>query len=113
MNYIDPKGESVDYPPVDPKVPPISGDGYIPPKGGPVWVTEGRFRGWKDKWGNIWVPIPERHPNAHPSSHWDVQTAKKHGKGYTNIFPGGRERQPKPKRMGTRPKLPSSILNSR
>lgn len=57
-------------------------------------------RGWVDKNGNIWVPVPDGSPQAHGGGHWDVQ--RPDGKGYTNKYPGGAER----KGSGKRPNLP-------
>lgn len=76
---LDEKG----YPVVRPKQVPTKKEGYIAPKGGPEW--DEAKKGWKDKYGNIWVPVPTGSSGAHPSGHWDVQSPRG---GYTNIFPG-------------------------
>lgn len=73
------------YPVVKPKQQPTEKDGYKAPKGGPKWDKE--KRGWKDKYGNTWKPVPTGSGEAHPSGHWDVEGPKG---GYINVFPGGR-----------------------
>lgn len=78
-------------------VPPSKEDGYIAPKKG---RDNGSSRGWIDKNGNIWVPVPDGAPNAHGGGHWDVQ--RPDGRGYTNRYPGGYERPGK----GIRPNIP-------
>lgn len=81
--------------------PPTLEDGYLAPKSGPkLGKDQSGKRGWVDKNGNIWVPVPDGSPQAHGGGHWDVQ--RPDGKGYTNKYPGGAER----KGSGKRPKLP-------
>ena len=71
--------------------PPTEKDGYRAPKGGPKkGKTKDGKTGWVDKNGNIWVPAPTGSPNAHGGGHWDVQRGD--GKGYSNVYPGGRIR---------------------
>ena len=79
-------------------VPPTEEDGYIAPKKGPTW--DGKNHGWKDKNGNIWVPVPDGSRDAHGGGHWDVQD--KLGRGYVNRYPGGKERAG----GGKRPSIP-------
>jgi RHS repeat-associated protein len=49
----------------------------------------GGQKGWIDKHGNLWVPTGEGNL-AHGGPHYDVQ--KKGGKGYGNVYPGGKLR---------------------
>jgi hypothetical protein len=68
---------------------PTEKDGFVPPKnwdGKRVKNPNGLGYGWKDKYGNIWVPSG---PKGHGGPHWDVQLA---GGGYQNIVPGGNVR---------------------
>ena len=83
---VDEKGNPV----VKPGEIPTKEDGYIAPKSGPVkGKTSSGTVGWKDKNGNIWVPVPTGSSNAHSGGHWDVQSPKG---GYTNVYPGGKTR---------------------
>ena len=81
---------------VTPNDPPREEDGYHPPKGKP---EKGKNKngdvGWKDKNGNIWVPAPTGSKRDHGGGHWDVNRSD--GKGYTNVYPGGRIRPGKGK----------------
>ena len=74
---------------VDPNVPPREEDGYKPPRTGPrKRKTKDGRKGWEDKNGNIWVPAETK--SNHGGAHWDVQRGD--GKGYANVYPGGRIR---------------------
>ncbi len=88
-------------------VPPTEADGYIAPRNGPrSGKTADGKRGWVDKNGNIWVPAPDGSPQAHGGGHWDVE--RPDGNGYTNRYPGGKERAGK----GKRPNIPEpSTIN--
>ena len=83
---LDEKGNAV----VKPKQQPTEKEGFFPPKGGTKWkkTRDGKHSGWVDKNGNIWVPVPSGTSGAHGGGHWDVQRGD--GKGYTNVYPGGR-----------------------
>ena len=71
--------------------PPTENDGYVAPKGGPVWGKDKNGnKGWVDKNGNVWVPVPDGSPQAHGGGHWDVN--RPDGKGYVNRYPGGKTR---------------------
>ena len=73
------------------------------PKGGPIkGKDKNGNKGWVDKNGNIWVPVPDGSPQAHGGGHWDVQ--RPDGKGYVNKYPGGTERAG----SGKRPNIPIS-----
>ncbi|MEO1248060.1 MAG: RHS repeat-associated core domain-containing protein, partial [Pseudomonadota bacterium] len=65
-------------------------EGFEDPKGGEDWVPNpnGRGNGWLDADGNVWVPTGPG-GEAHGGPHWDVQ---KPGRGYVNVYPGGRRR---------------------
>ncbi|SET98389.1 RHS repeat-associated core domain-containing protein [Lacrimispora sphenoides] len=100
--FTDPSGHEVtkDKPPTD-------NEGYVAPKGGPVQGKDkSGNKGWVDKNGNIWVPVPDGSPNAHGGGHWDVQ--RPDGKGYVNKYPGGAER----KGSGKVPNLPKVPNNN-
>ena len=88
---VDEVQTPTDTPPVvHPGEKPQEKDGYIPSKEGPVeGKTKDGKKGWKDKNGNIWVPVPTGSPEAHGGGHWDVQSPKG---GYTNVYPGGKIR---------------------
>ena len=94
------KPEADDPPIVTPQVPPSEDDGYVAPKGGPKKgkAPNGKS-GWVDNNGNVWVPAPSGTPSAHGGGHWDVQRGD--GKGYTNVYPGGKMR----KGSGKSPKI--------
>jgi len=67
-------------------------DGYKPPKnwdGKKIRPPKGGKVGWPDDKGNVWVPTGPG-PTAHGGPHWDVQHPG--GKGYTNVYPGGKIR---------------------
>ena len=68
---------------------PTEEDGYIAPKGGAVKGKAKGKIGWKDKYGNIWVPAPTDTSQGHGGGHWDVQSPKG---GYSNVYPGGKIR---------------------
>ena len=73
------------------KDPPAENDGYHPPKGGAKrGKTKSGENGWVDDKGNVWVPAPSGSSKAHGGGHWDVN--RKDGKGYVNIYPGGKMR---------------------
>ena len=73
------------------KNPPTENDGYHPPKGGAKrGKTKSGENGWVDDKGNVWVPAPSGSSKAHGGGHWDVN--RKDGKGYVNIYPGGKMR---------------------
>ena len=73
------------------KNPPTENDGYHPPKGGAKrGKTKNGENGWVDDKGNVWVPAPSGSSKAHGGGHWDVN--RKDGKGYVNIYPGGKMR---------------------
>ena len=80
---LDDKGNPV----VKPGQQPTDKEKYVPPKVGPVKgkTPDGKV-GWKDKNGNIWIPVPTGSPQAHGGGHWDVQSPKG---GYSNVYPGG------------------------
>ena len=65
-------------------------EGYYPPKNGPKTGKIGKDKGWVDKNGNIWVPAPTGSGKDHGGGHWDVN--RKDGKGYINVYPGGKFR---------------------
>jgi RHS repeat-associated protein len=69
--------------------PPPSSAGYKAPKTKgsvePTKAPNGQI-GWPDKSGNVWVPVPAGHPNAHGGEHWDVQYPNG---GYDNVYPDG------------------------
>ena len=90
---VDENGKTI----VTSKDPPREEDGYHPPKGKPErGRTKSGEYGWKDKNGNIWVPAPTGSKNTdHGGGHWDVN--RPDGKGYTNVYPGGRIRPGKGK----------------
>jgi hypothetical protein len=74
---------------------PTKEDGYIPPKkwdGKKVKHPKNGKVGWPDDKGNVWVPTGPG-PLAHGGPHWDVQYPN--GKGYENIYPGGKVRSGK------------------
>ena len=84
------------YDPDGPKAPgkPSDAEGFCAPKGGDDWVKapKGRGYGWRDKYGNVWVPTGPKDPSrgdAHGGPHWDVQDPNG---GYVNVYPGGRSR---------------------
>ena len=87
---VDEKGNPV----VKPGQIPTEKEGYIAPPNGPEWTTpkNGKKSGWKDKNGNIWIPVPTGSKNAHGGGHWDVQSPKG---GYTNVYPDGKIREGK------------------
>lgn len=94
--FTDPSGHEVTK-----DTPPTENDGYVAPKGGPVQGKDkSGNKGWVDKNGNVWVPVPDGSPSAHGGGHWDVQD--KNGKGYVNKYPGGGEREG----SGKRPNIP-------
>ena len=71
--------------------PPTEEDGYVAPnEGAKKGKTKDGKTGWVDKHGNIWVPAPTGSKIAHGGGHWDVQRGD--GKGYTNVYPGGKIR---------------------
>lgn len=74
---------------------PSEKDGYLPPKkwdGKKIKHPQSGKVGWPDRNGNVWVPTGTG-PLAHGGPHWDVQHAS--GKGYDNVFPGGKVRKGK------------------
>ena len=86
--------------------PPTENDGYVAPKDGPVWGKDKNGnKGWVDKNGNVWVPVPDGSPQAHGGGHWDVN--RPDGKGYVNRYPGGKTRSG----SGKEPNFPT-IKNS-
>jgi hypothetical protein len=89
------------------KNPPTAKDGYVPPNGGPQKAkTKNGAVGWKDKNGNIWVPVPASSPLAHGGEHWDVNNPS--GTGYSNIYPGGKVRTG----SGQSPKIPNVKIDT-
>ena len=86
----EPELDERGYPVVKPGQTPTDKDGYIAPKDGPVMgkSKDGR-KGWKDKYGNIWIPAPTHSGSDHGGGHWDVQSP---GGGYMNVYPGGSTR---------------------
>ncbi len=97
----DPSGHAVSR-----DIPPTEKDGYVAPKGGPVkGKTKSGEKGWVDKNGNVWVPIPDGTPLAHGGGHWDVN--RPDGKGYVNKYPGGYAR----KGSGLAPNLANANIN--
>lgn len=65
--------EEREKPDIDPEVPPTEEDGYIVPRRGPS-KEKGKNgdKGWVDKYGNNWVPVPNSDPDSHGGAHWDV-----------------------------------------
>ena len=80
----DEKGRPI----VSPGEVPTEEDGYHAPKGKPQkGKTKDGKKGWKDKNGNIWVPVSTGSREAHGGGHWDVNRGD--DKGYVNVYPGG------------------------
>lgn len=91
VSYAENNTDSSEKGEVTTENPPTESDGYRAPKGGPKkGKTKDGKTGWRDKNGNIWVPAPSGSPNAHGGGHWDVHRGD--GKGYTNVYPGGKKR---------------------
>ncbi|MBQ7389734.1 MAG: hypothetical protein IJW02_01355 [Clostridia bacterium] len=83
---LDDKGREV----VRPGQQPTEREKYLPPKGGPVQTkSKNGKKGWKDKNGNVWIPVPTGSKDAHGGGHWDVESPKG---GYINVYPGGQTR---------------------
>ena len=72
------------------QVPPPE-SGFVPPKGGIDKPSPSEFgRGWRDKWGNIWIPDS----SDHGGNHWNVYDRKGN---YVNVYPDGHRRRGKGK----------------